>query len=219
MSRYQTSLLGRFEDSVRQHEGARTERDLLQLRLKDKSRENDRLKVMLGSAESSYEKESIEDRISTCEKDMSKMKGRMEELESIIDEHGMRSKRGKYHMQTALSDLYEQMEEERGRKEAEKRLALAEKDALIKKLEDKIKQKDTIIEEREQEREGLSRRIYGLMQEAQLNKMEFKLKLKERETDLQQQLLGQNLQAEIAAKTKIQEELTQITSQYTDMER
>ena len=31
--------------------------------------------------------------------------------------------------------------------------------------------------------------------------------------------LQQQLQAEIAAKTRIQEELTQITSQYTDMER
>ena len=31
--------------------------------------------------------------------------------------------------------------------------------------------------------------------------------------------LQQQLQAEIAAKTRIQEELTQITSQFTDMER
>ena len=31
--------------------------------------------------------------------------------------------------------------------------------------------------------------------------------------------LQQQLQAEIAAKTRIQEELTQITSQYTNMER
>ena len=31
--------------------------------------------------------------------------------------------------------------------------------------------------------------------------------------------LQQQLQAEIAAKTRIQDELTQITSQYTDMER
>ena len=31
--------------------------------------------------------------------------------------------------------------------------------------------------------------------------------------------LQQQLQAEIAAKTRVQEELTQITSQYTDMER
>ena len=192
VSRYQTSLLGRFEDSIRQHEGARTERNLLQERLKHMSRKNDQLKVKLSITESSDEKATIENRISTCEKEMSEMKGRMKELESVIDEHGMRSKRGKYHMQTALSNLYEQMEEERKRKEDEKRLAVAEKDAIIKKMEAIIKQKDTIIEEGEQEKEGLSRRILDLMQEAQLNKMEFKLKLKEKEIDLQQQLLGQN---------------------------
>ena len=191
VSRHQTSLLGRFEDSIRQHEGARTERDLLQKRLRHKSKENDQLKVMLGSTESSYEKVTIEDRISTCEKEMSEMKERIKELESVIDEHSMRSKRGKYNMRTALGNLYKQMEEKDKRKETEKRLALAEKDVLIEKMEAIIKQKDTKIEEGEQEKAELSRKISNLNQEAQVSKLKFELKLKEKEIDLQQQLLGQ----------------------------
>ena len=104
----QTSLFGRLEDAIRQHERACAEKKLLEDSVKTKEEENKKLKNELRCIKQSQTtmNESIimitESRVSGCEAEIDELRGRVEELESIIEEQGMQVKRGRNAMGLGL---------------------------------------------------------------------------------------------------------------------
>ena len=166
--KYQTSLFGKLEDSIRQHEHACAEKELLEESLKSKEEENERLKYELehlklihqktDNAESNNEiLASMENRISAFEAEMSELRGRIEELESIIEEQGMQVKRGRNavgldiaHLMSQLNFLAEkgiaEMKLDNERKETEFLAALREKEEKLRKKEVQHKKKERIMQ-------------------------------------------------------------------------
>ena len=100
-----TCVAGKTEDAIRQHERACAEKAALEETIQAKEKENEILKAELkknqcvhGDVDSTVrlaKLESILDRISTCEAELSKLSGEVKELQSIIEEQGMLVKRRK----------------------------------------------------------------------------------------------------------------------------
>ena len=96
----QSSLLGIFEDSIRQHERAYAEKGLLEERLRVKSEEcqqiKDELQTMKGQIQESSDKvATAESRITRYESEINNLKAKIEELKKTIEEHGMQARRGR----------------------------------------------------------------------------------------------------------------------------
>ena len=149
-----TQLLGRLEDSIRQHERACTEKNLLEQRLKAKSEKYEKLKHELEELKSQNEEisASIHDdmaraqsRISACESGIVNLQTRIKELEKIIEERDMQAKRGRDTVTIQTKNLftiftkYNQQEIEKAvrMKEKELKLELHEKEIRIRQLEAK----------------------------------------------------------------------------------
>ena len=82
----QNSLLGKFEDSIRQHERACAERSVLEEKLKAKLQEYESLKSQ--TQEASSTQSSVVDaqsRITECEREIESLKAKVEMLELIIE--------------------------------------------------------------------------------------------------------------------------------------
>ena len=94
----QSSLLGPLEDAIRQHERTCSEKAALERKIEAKVTENLNLKTELDNLKSdpsidrSQELENTVSRISACEAEVSTLKGKIEELESILEEQGMQVK-------------------------------------------------------------------------------------------------------------------------------
>jgi SMC interacting uncharacterized protein involved in chromosome segregation len=96
----QSSLLGKFEDSVRQHEHACTEKSLLEERLRVKSEEYEQIKKdlegMKGQIQESSDKmTTVQNRIADCEDEINELKIKISELKKTIEKQGMQTRRGR----------------------------------------------------------------------------------------------------------------------------
>ena len=148
-----TQLLGRLEDSIRQHECACTEKNLLEQRLKAKSEKYEKLKNDLEALKSQTKEisTSIRDdmdlaqsRILACESGMMDLKTRIKELEKIIEEQDMQARRGRDTVTTQTKNLFTQFvrqETEKAvrMKEKELKLEIHEREVRIRELEAKSK--------------------------------------------------------------------------------
>ena len=131
-----TQLLGRLEDSIRQHERACTEKNLLEQRLKAKSEKYEKLKHDLEALKTQTKEisSSIQDnmdktqsRILACESGMMTLKARIKELEKIIEEQDMQARRGKDTVTTQTMNLFTQF----ARQETEKAVRMKEKELKV----------------------------------------------------------------------------------------
>ena len=161
-----TKLLGRFEDSIRQHERACAEKNLLEQRLKTKSEECEKLKQELEALKSQNQETSsireevarAESRISACESGVDNLKIKLKELEKIKEEQDMRARRGREvvttetknfftlfakHSQQKLKEaeatVQQRAQEQIRMKEMEHKLKIQEKERRITELEIKSK--------------------------------------------------------------------------------
>ena len=151
-----TQLLGRLEDSIRQHERACTEKNLLEQRLKAKSEKHEKLKHELETLKSQNNEISAslrddmdraQSRISACESVIMTLKTRIKELEKTIEEQGMQARRGRDTATMRTKNLFtqfahnSQQEIERAvrMKEKELKLEIHEREVRIRELEAKSK--------------------------------------------------------------------------------
>ena len=148
-----TQLLGRLEDSIRQHERACTEKNLLEQRLKAKSEKYEKLKHDLEALKSQTKKisasirdnmDKTQSRILACESGMMTLKTRIKELEKIIEEQDMQAKRGRDTVTTQTVNVFthfarEKIEKAVRMKEKEHKLEIQERELRIRELEAKSK--------------------------------------------------------------------------------
>ena len=150
-----TQLLGRLEDSIRQHERACTEKNLLEQRLKAKSEKYEKMKHDLEAVKSQTKEisASIQDnmdrtqsRILACESGMMTLKTRIKKLEKIIEEQDMQARRGRDTVTTQTMNVFtlfarQKFEETERMKEKEHKLEIQEKQLKIRELELEAKSK------------------------------------------------------------------------------
>ena len=151
----QTTLLGKFEDAIRQHERACAERHALNEKLMAKSEEYERLKQEFEAFKSQSEKaNSVQSsKISDCEYEIETLKARLTQLEYNIEEQSMKVKRGRNTVmlktekmlamvaQQSNTAAWEKAKEMLKVKERELTLTIQEKDLRIKELQHELKQK------------------------------------------------------------------------------
>ena len=123
----QSSLLGRLEDSIRQHERACSDKRILEETLKAKTEECARLNSELEAMKSQNDKAKIDAiadaqrRIADCEKEISNLEVKFSELEKTIEEQAMKVKRGRNMVILMTGEFF--------------KMALHEKDTKIRKME------------------------------------------------------------------------------------
>ena len=155
----QSSLLGRFEDSIRQHSHACAEKNLLEERLKVKSEKFKRLKEELETLRGqNQEMINTQSRISACTIQIENLKKRIEELQKTIEEQGMQAKRGRNTVITQTKKLFDCLVQQ-----SQLKIEKREKEALAaRKAEDEIKlvvqEKDLKIRELQLEVESMQRK-------------------------------------------------------------
>ena len=108
---HQSSLLGRFEDSTRQHERACAEKKLLKERLKNKSEKCERLKDELKSLKGENQElaSNTQHRIAACTENIENLQKRIEQLEKTIEEQNMLTKRGRNVIVTKTGEMFVQL--------------------------------------------------------------------------------------------------------------
>ena len=147
-----SQLLGRLEDSIRQHERACTEKNLLEQRLKAKSEKYEKLKHDLEalknqtkeiSASIRDDMDRAQSRILACESGMMTLKIRIKELEKIIEEQDMQARRGSDTVTTQTMNLFKQFVKQETEKAAkmkeEYKLEIHEREVRIRELQAKSK--------------------------------------------------------------------------------
>ena len=163
---HQSSSLGKFEDSVRQHERACAERSVLEEMLKVKSEEYESLKQELEALNSQTQEASsiqgstanTQSKITDYEHEIETLKERVEKLKHTIEEQGMKVKRGRNTLalktekmltmvaQQSQAETWEKAEEEMRIKERELVKTIQENTLRIKELELESKQyKESLI--------------------------------------------------------------------------
>ena len=139
----QDSLVGRLEDSIRQHERACAEKNRLEEDLKSKSQENEKLKneleVLKCQTTPLYLLSATESRLSGSEAEIKELKRRIEEVESVIEDHGMKLKRGKSRMSMEMKALFEQLAELAHNEIAALRRREEEQASLLAEREEQLK--------------------------------------------------------------------------------
>ena len=160
----QSSLFGRYENSMNKYAHASAEKDLcersLQLKMEESGRLRSNLEVMKNQSfeVEAREVETTKDRLSACEMEMAELKERIEKLEGVIQEEDMQARRGKSvimvgtkvfakmteeQFATALRERDEEYERLLKEKENELRQNMQEEmDTKIKDLEHKIQERD-----------------------------------------------------------------------------
>ena len=123
----QGSLLGRLEESIRQHERACTEKRILEDSLKAKTEECAKLNSELEAMKSQNDKANIDaiadaqSRITDCENEISNLEVKFGELIRTIEKQAMQVKRGRNTVIIMTGEFF--------------KMALHEKDSKIRKLE------------------------------------------------------------------------------------
>ena len=144
----QSSFLGQYEDAVSKHASAATQKSLIEETLKSRSEESGRLRASLDMLMSQShdhdqdEKEIVSSRnkLSACETEMADLRERVEELECIIEEEGMRTRRGRNTIRVQTKRLFEEFSRQSQEqfstalkdKEQEHKRILAEKEAEVR---------------------------------------------------------------------------------------
>ena len=107
----QSSLLGRFEDSIRQHEHACAEKKLLEERLKVKSEKYEKLKGELETLKHQNQElaSNTQSRIEASTNQIEDLKKRIEELQKTIEEQGMQARRGRNMIITKTKKMFVQL--------------------------------------------------------------------------------------------------------------
>ena len=102
------SLLGRFEDSIRQHERACAERSALEERLRIKLEEYQQMKDELETIKDQIQDSSMQARskISDSQSEISDLKDRIDKLRAKIEEQAMQAKRGRNMLAMATEKLF-----------------------------------------------------------------------------------------------------------------
>ena len=151
----QSALLGRFEDSIRQHEHACAKKRLLEKRLKVKSEKCERLKGELETLKGQNEElgSSTQSRIAAYTNQIETLMKRIEELQKTIEEQGMQARRGRNTIITKTEKMFiqlaqqSQQEVQRREKEAEEqmkernhKMVVQEKELRIRQLEFELEQ-------------------------------------------------------------------------------
>ena len=138
----QSALLGRFEDSIRQHEHACAEKKVLEEWLKVKSEKCERLKGELETLKGQNEElaSNIQSKIVACTNKIENLEKRIEELQRTVEEQGMQTRRSRNLVVTetkqAFVQLAQQSQQEIQRR-VEEAVALA-----TKKVEEEMKMKE-----------------------------------------------------------------------------
>ena len=117
----QHSLLGRFEDSIRQHEHACAEKKLLEERLKVNLEKCERLKGELETLRGQNEKlaGNTQTRITACTKKMENLEKRIEKLQITIEEQDIQARRGRNTVITKTEKIIVQLVEQEIRRREE----------------------------------------------------------------------------------------------------
>ena len=148
----QSSLLGKLEDSIRQHERACAERCTLEEKLKIKSREYEVLKQEFEALKSQTQNASsvqsnLQSKIGECVQEIETLRAKVKKLEHTIEEQGMKVKRGRNTVMLKTekllavvarknqAEVWEKTREEIKTKEREFTLTLQEMKLRIKELE------------------------------------------------------------------------------------
>ena len=140
----QSSLLGKFEDAIRQHERACAEKSVLEEKLKAKVEEHENLKQEFEASKNqtrigSSVPSGVADRMTECEHEIEAIKARVSELVHTIEDQGMKVKRGRItaelNTEKMLAATLEKAKEEMRSKEQVLTSAIQEKDSKIKELE------------------------------------------------------------------------------------
>ena len=164
MVKKQTSVVGKLEDAIRQHERACAEKNILEENIKIKEEENKKLKSELDTLKQTDKKvnenliASTESRISACEAEVSELRGRINKLESIIEEQDMQVKRGRNAMGIGVVNLMGQLSmlaeqeiaevKQKSEKKEEELLATLEKKELeLLAAQNEAKEKEQRISE------------------------------------------------------------------------
>ena len=154
----QSALLGRFEDSIRQHERACAEKNLLEERLKVKSDKYEQLKEELETLRGqNQEGTNTQSRISARTIQIENFKKRIDELQKTIEEQDMQAKRGRNTVISQTKKLFDKLAQQSQQKiqriEEEVMARLRESEALASKREEEVKVKDRehqlLIQEKE----------------------------------------------------------------------
>ena len=118
----QGSLLGRLEDSIRQHERACSDKRILEEKLKAKTDECWKLSKELEATKSQNDKANSDAvAVTDCENEISNLEVKFSELERTIEEQAMQVKRGRNTVMVKTGEFF--------------KLAFHEKDSKIRKLE------------------------------------------------------------------------------------
>ena len=137
----QSSLLDRFEDSIRQHERACAEKNLLEKKLKTKSEKNARLRDELENLKRQSQETSsiknevanVQGRLTACESGITNLKTRISELENTIEEQSMQAKRGRNTVTIRVKELFAQLAQLETRRKEEHETALQEIETATQK--------------------------------------------------------------------------------------
>ena len=144
----QRSLLGKFEDAIRQHECACVEKRFLEEKLKAKVEEYETLKQEFEASKrqmqvASFVQSGVADGITKCEHEIEVIKAKVEKLVHSIEEHGVKVKRGRntaeLNTEKMVAVTFEKAKEEMRAKERDLTSIIQEKDSKIKELELEIK--------------------------------------------------------------------------------
>ena len=106
----QSTLLGRYEESIRQHERACAEKTKLEATLNDKSIECERLKEELEvlkrqTSTNDEYRANIQRRLTTCESEFETLKAKVGELNSAIEELGFHVTEGRNTILTGTREI------------------------------------------------------------------------------------------------------------------
>ena len=116
LDRYEDSILDRYEGSIRQHERVLSEKDRLEMTLKEKTKECDRLKRELNEAlksQTSPVNETVantQSRLTTFESEVETLRAKCSQLETAIEEQGMQVRGERNTVLTVGKNMFEMVE-------------------------------------------------------------------------------------------------------------
>ena len=184
-------LLDTLVESVRQHEKAYTEKILLQEQLKSRSEECEKLKLELQELKSKTQEETTlasvaSKRISACEVEMAKLKERIEAVEYIIEDQGMRVKRGKSVIDVKMKEFLHAVEQERKSLENKFEEKKYEVMKVDKKWRESEKEFETKLKEKDDEVQALHRKYEKESDElkSKVKDLEHKVALQEKDIEI-----------------------------------
>ena len=171
----QSSLLGRFENSVSRLAYSSAQKSQFENKLQSQVEESSQLRDKLETLESQLKTSSLtsktelsntKSRISACEAEMGDLKRKIEELKCIIEEESMQAKRGRNTIRMETKRLIDRIVQQSQREikeikmqEHQKVLKMQEADAKIKELEHKLALQEKELQIKEVEL-GQERRSY-----------------------------------------------------------